>query len=430
MVFSYKQTQALAAAAPSARQAMRKLFIGQNSTSNGAARPRRDRWMNTTALQNAPRSSNLPRGQKADMSEGHWAQTPATSNVVAPRGFGYYDAFEHDPFSVGTHMSIGPATPVVGTTIVSEGLVTNAPGYLAGPGPAAGLEGGAILLIVMPSTSGTQARAFRCTPNIVGDFTTTDLVSSTNYNSPQLLSDAPNNAIPTRCSLRIRNWTQHIGVGGIVRILRMTTGVALNSLETTNGELATFMEGIRSHTRTRTYGGEELLESHQKNCTVVDQSKATWFSDWNAITPNNLLPWTLAEGWDQVTGVSTTFTQQLHDPSYTPIAILFEPFVAAVAGGVVGNKYEVNVRSQFLTHYTQGSMLANMAISPPTVPDALTKHRDAEEGKGSILERLGSALRDGASWAWNQKSDIIPAGYAAWKFVSPSLKGASKLALV
>jgi hypothetical protein len=209
----------------------------------------------------------------------------------------------------------------------------------------------------------------------------------------------------------------------------MTTGVALDASETTNGELASLMEGIRSHTRTRTYGGEELLESHQKNCTVVDQSKATWFSDWNSVTPNNLLPWTAAEGWDQ-TGVSSSFTRQLHDPAYTPIAILFEPFVAAVSGGVVGNKYEVSVRSQFLAHYTQGSMLANMAISPPSVPDALTKHRDAEEGKGSILEKLGGALRDGASWAWNQKSDIIPAGYAAWKFAAPFLKGASKLAML
>ena len=41
-----------------------------------------------------------------------WKTTPASFNVVAPSGFGYYDAFHNLPDSAMTHMSIGPATPM------------------------------------------------------------------------------------------------------------------------------------------------------------------------------------------------------------------------------------------------------------------------------------------------------------------------------
>ena len=430
MPLSNKQTQALAAAAPHVKEGLRRMFMGQNAGKvSGRTRAQKQRGgrqarrVNVANLNRMPRSYNHPKGQMPDMSRGNWGQTPASSNVLAPRGFGYYDAFQHDPFSVATHMSIGPATPVVGTTVASESLVTKPPVPLIGTGPGVGLESGAILLIIMPSTSAAQAITFECSSEFATDFITTKP-----YKSPQLEADPPSNAIATRCSMRMRNWTQQVGVGGIVRVLRMTTGIGLHGNYTTNGELAQIVEGIRTHARTRTYSGDELLDTHQKNCTVVDQSKATWFTGWGEGTPNSQLPWTNALGWDQ-DATSGPFTVQLHDPAYTPIAVLFEPFVAAVSGGTVGNKYEVSIRSQFLAHYTQGSMLANMAISAPTAPDALTKHRDQEENKGSVMEKIGNAISQGASWTWNHKADVIPAGYAAWKFMRPAAQGAAKLAL-
>jgi len=353
------------------------------------------------------------------MMKGNWAQSPATSNVIAPRGFGYYDAFAHDPFSVSTHMSIGPATPIVGTTVVNS-ILTQKPGNLEiTAGYPRGLQNGAVLLVVMPSTSKVQAATYSCSTTVP-----TDVCDWRMYASDQLSADPPDNCIPTRCSMRIRNWTQQVGVGGIVRVLRMTTGVALstNGLGgvTNNAELADFMESIRVHARTRTYGGEELVDSHQKNCTIVDQSKSTWFTDFGVEYNNSNLPWARALGWpDDIASNDSntnTWTAQLHDPSYTPIAILFEPFVAAVSGGSVGNTYEVNVRSQFLGHYSAGTMLANMAIDPPTDPGTLVKHRDKEEAKGSLLDKIGDALRDGASWAWNHRSDIGTAAGYLWKY--------------
>lgn len=375
----------------------------------GPARARRG--VSTANLARMPRGTHTR--AMPDMSKGNWSQSPATSNVLAPRGFGYYDAFEHDPFAVATHMSIGPATPIVGSTVVSEALVTKGPITLgtqytidSPPPPGVGLEGGAMLLIVQPACTDVQAVLFFSSTHSDGLHYAEDGCQSVEYRSPQLQADPPDNAIPTRCSLRIRNWTQQMGVGGVVRVLRLTTGLALHSPQTTNGQLALFMEGIRTHTRTRVYGGEELTEVHQKNCTVVDQSKATWFIDWDKVMKTDQTPWAEEQHWGNEYTIDA-FTSALHDPAYTPIAILFEPFVAAVSSGVVGNKYEVSVRSQFLAHYAQGTMLANMAIAAPTAPGPLTTHRDREEHKGSTLERIGNTIKNGASWAWNHKGGII-----------------------
>jgi hypothetical protein len=411
MVLTAKQVNQLQKAPTKARQqALRTTYARQDQTRTSTQRGRVG--LRRSIPQRVPvnRLASMPQAQDRGQpdSKANWNQTPASSNVIAPRGFGYYDAFEHDPYSVATAMSIGPATPVVGTTICNQ--LETLPSV---PMDVSGLETGMILLIVQPSCQDVQAVAYRC--NGTGD---SNVIVQEKYRSDQLRSDGPDNAIPTRCSLRLRNWTQHVGVGGIVRTLRMTTGVALRGdgqipgmIGTTNLAFAQLCGSIRVNQRTRTYGGEELIHAHQKNCSVVDQAKATWFKDWSATYQNDQFPWTRLAGWDQdgsvPAGQMDTFTQTLHDPAYTPIAILFEPFVAAVSNGVVGNQYEVNVRSQFLCHYAQGTMLANMAVDPPSKLLQLTAARDHEEGKGSVLEKVGNVIRDGASYSWNNKSTII-----------------------
>lgn len=345
-------------------------------------------------LHSMPRAQNIAPGIMPDMTKGNWSQTPASSNVVAPRGFGYYDAFEHTPDSVATHMSIGPCTPIVCSTVCTQELVTRAPMNLT-----SGSDGGAMLLVVAPSVSVTQATLFQCS-----SFNPTDTVRGTVYTSPQLNTDPPTEAMVSRCSLRIRNWTQDMGVGGIVRVLRATTGFAISLgcpdyPETTNQQLADFMQDIRSHARTRTYGGEELRRTHQKNCSVVDQSRATRFEKWSG----------------RLTCPTTYATAE---PAFTPILILFEPFLASTGAlASVGNTYEVNIRTQFLAHYGQGTMLANMAFSPPSDNANISTYRDHEEAKGSALEVVTNAIKNGASWTWNHRNEVARSGYAAWKFL-------------
>jgi hypothetical protein len=396
MVLTAKQQQQVQSAPTQQRQRMRAAFEKQNKQNKQIG----------MRLHSMPRAQNIAPGIMPDMTKGNWSQTPATSNVVAPRGFGYYDAFEHPPDSAATHMSIGPCTPIVGTTVCTQDLVTKAPMNLT-----SGSDGGAKLLVVTPSVSATQATLFQCST-----FNPTDPIHGTVYTSPQLNLDPPTEAIPTRCSLRIRNWTQEVGVGGIVRVLRATTGFAISLgcgtdyPVSTNQELADFMQDIRSHARTRTYGGEELRRTHQKNCSVVDQSRATRFQQWS-------------------TKLTCPTTYATAEPAFTPILILFEPFIAAVSGASVGNTYEVNIRSQFLGHYAQGTMLANMAIDPPSDIANISKYRDHEEAKGSAFEVVTNAIKHGASWTWNHRNEVARSGYAAWKFLTPYVRAARPLAI-
>lgn len=338
----------------------------------------------------------IPRARR-QRGMGVYAQTPASSNVIAPRGFGYYDAFAHDAVSVGTAMSIGPATPITANTRAQGAGTSSKPSQSL---QQSGLEAGGVLIIVQPSIGEIQAVSYETSSLVPGE-----LITPTLYKSPQLAptSGPPGNAIPTRCSFRIRNVSPSLNSGGIVRILRLTTGVRLDDHQsadtqgTTNDELCVFMESVRNHARTRSYSGTELLEMMQKNATVVDQALATNFQDFDERIPNSQLPWTqtTAVPWpttDGSGGVVTcdTFTMNLHNPAFTPIAILIEPYVGF--SGAAGNTYELTIRSQFLAHYPQGTMLANLAIPPPSNPLVMNEHRDKEEATGSTLSKVVDAV--------------------------------------
>jgi len=407
MTLTKSQRHQVSIAPAQQKAALKATYNKQNAGPNAIkAGPNKNRadYSRMTNMPSPNRQREMP-----DLTKGNWSQTPATNNYMAPRGFGYYDAFTSDPYAATTHMSVGPATPIVGTTIVATEIETTDYKKLE-----TGAEGGSFCVIVYPATAPQQAESFKCSSNL-----STDSPEVTAFSSPQLFNDTPLDAIPTRCSVRIRNWTQDVATGGVVRVLRMTTGVALaSSLSTqlsSNGDLARFMEGVRTHARTRSYSGRELQIAMQKNCTVVDQSRALWFEDWggpfNGVPVENI-PWAKALGWDTDT-VLGTFTRQLYQPSFTPIVFLFEPFLAsyASANNPQGNRYELTIRSQFLAHYPQGTMLANLAMDPRANPNEMIKHRDIEESKGSALERIASevagGMKRGGEWGWKHRDEII-----------------------
>jgi len=246
---------------------------------------------------------------------------------------------------------VGPATPITGTTRHAINTRT-----------ASGAYDGVSLMIVAPSTSQYQGISFAADAN--GNLTF-------NYAaSPQLTADPPTTVIPTRCSLRLRNVSPMVTKGGIVRTLRLTTGI---QLPTTTAELMSLCEMIRSHDRTRTYSGAALADDFQINCTVVDQSKSTTFSPW---------------------GNSSELTEAIATPSYTPIAIVFESFTGnpgSIYSESGTNTYEFTIRSQFLAHYPQGTMLGNLAKPPPSIGDGMNNLRNSEEMKGSALHQVSEA---------------------------------------
>lgn len=400
-------------AAGQAKVALRAFYNEQNS----GKVPGQSRDSKQSNGRRSGRGRNAGHAKISNMPAPHWGergvmpaapdyqQTPASSNIIAPRGFGYYDAFAHDAGNVGTAMSIGPSTPITATTLCQGvGVTSQGSGEMSG-GAVDGLESGALLVIVYPACESKQAVSWRVSSNDPANSPLT-----TQYKSPQLEANPPMSAIPTRCSFRIKNTTANIGVGGVVRFLRLTTGVTLDTRSavtssgqtmSTNADVVDLMEHVRTHARTRSYCGHELVDSMQKNATVVDQSKATSFLDFDLVAYTEQYAWTELAGWPQTSKneVGTygnwtvdMFTEGIHTPSFTPMAILIEPFLA---GGVssagtttVGNTYEIMIRSQFLGHFPQGTMLANMARTVPANPNEMNKHRDAEESSGSTLMKV------------------------------------------
>jgi len=366
VVLTPKQQKQVAAAAPADRAKLAQSFRAQ------------------TALLRMPRASAGKRGVMPDVTKYHFGQTPASSNVIAPRGFGYYDAFAHDPASACTAFSVGPATGVTGT---SRHTVTTKHPSTTG--------GGAVLTIIAPTLTNIQGITYFA--DAAGALT------YTTASSPQLVADPPSTAIPTRCSLRLRNVSPQFTKGGIVRTLRITTGFTLPS---TLAELDAFCELIRSHDRTRTYSGAALSEDFQINCTVADQTRATSFLDWVNITGQldcNTTP---------------QFCDAMHTPTYTPIALLFEPFSGFVDSSTLTNTpntYEITIRSQFLGRYPQGTMLANLAVPPRAIGDQTNIIRNREEAKGSALHPVTAEGLEAGENFLTKLSEQLPFMDYAWK---------------
>jgi hypothetical protein len=222
--FSPAQANQLAQLSGAAKTRLQQVYMKQNAGQvPGQSRDAKIKAAQARIRQQYAPLRNMPaprgtaaRGQMPDLSHGNWAQTPAASGYLAPRGFGYYDAFTHDPYSAGTHLSIGPATPIVGSTICSKRVQTVKSNVLTGTGTGVGLEGGSFLVIVYPCTGATQAKGYACSSDDAGDGAYLQF-----FESPQLNSESPLDAIPTRCSVRIRNTTQSVAQGGLVRVLRM-----------------------------------------------------------------------------------------------------------------------------------------------------------------------------------------------------------------
>lgn len=373
-----------------------------------------------------------------------WEYHPATSNLMAPRGLGYYDAFAMSCSSAVTSMTIGPTTPITGITVIPR-IATDYNVFGSVPGSLS--DSDAQLLIIGPARGRTQARLWKANPSSTGS--AADKALSEDFDCPQLSMDQPIDGIPARCSVQMKNFSNAFARGGRIRILRATTGRTLIPTLTTNGDLWELMDGIRSHWRTATYDGEDFSgkgsSSMQKNAIVLDQTRTLQFGAFDIHKPldESGLWWEIQRYKGDVThGAAPTehdpavtiaasdlvymeeeaaignvvarasdgvlfeataarqhphakalpdidaFTEYTANPTFTPIFILFEPCVTGISGGgVTGNEYEVKVCSQFHCHFKQGSTLANMAKEPRTNLGAINSATHAEESLGSYMKR-------------------------------------------
>jgi len=300
-----------------------------------------------------PRASALPKGHAAPYDKRYYDQTPALSNVIAPRGFGYYDAFANDPKSSGTAFSVGPATAIVASSRLTAQASISEP----------------CVAVIYPGIQTVTAMTMQWDAANV-------LLERTPTTSPQLMADPPQDAIATRCSVRLRNVAPVISQGGTVRTLRMTSGFRAGVLNTEALWIA-FLDEIRNHARTRSVSGASLVDDHQINCTVVDSMRAAAFKNF--------------ESYPGIPDQQARFDEETHHPAFTPIIILFEK----IGGNAyAANPYELTMRTQYLCHYETGTMLANMATQPKAMGDNINKHRDKEEGHGSsLLKTTGNVVQ-------------------------------------
>lgn len=434
-MLSLKQKAAVRRAPPGAKAALRDQFGQQRKQP-------RNRRSQTFNLERMPSSraygkDHFENTKAKDLMKEAWALNPATSNLMAPRGLGYYDAFESHAGSAATHMSIGPCTPIDAKTTCG-GYGNSGAGASSGFIDT-GLSKDAMLLVVQPTCGPTQAVLHFIEDDPFNPGTL--ILSTQSYDSPQLLSDPPVDAIAIRQSIRVGNYTANINQGGLVRILRMTTGVIISPDFTSVTSFRDVIDGIREHRRTVTYRGQELAEDLQKNAIVADQSSALAFKPWQEIRTTDQVPWLWTP--DPSTGVPVPpvpavtvypFTFELYNPSYTPIAILFEPFINVQQGpgSSLGNSYSVVVQSQFLAHYKQGTMLANLALTPSTNPTLLTRHTALEERVGSMLSRLGGNLGGLGQFAMHHRSELAGAArqHGMRQLVGSGLRAAGKASML
>lgn len=164
----------------------------------------------------------------------------------------------------------------------------------------------------------------------------------------------PDHAMCAKFSVRIRNISKAIDVGGVVRVLNMSAGTSGNSAKIP--ELINLIHYVEAHPRTVTFGASELRSTHQFDTHPVDQNRYHSFQK----PSEDIL------GWDAA----------LENPAMSTIVMVIPVFA--------NNQYEVTANGHYYARYDVSGPLANMA-SPPPIADmsALNRARDEAEALGS-----------------------------------------------
>jgi hypothetical protein len=183
-----------------------------------------------------------------------------------------------------------------------------------------------------------------------------DASTSANGNHPDV-------AMCAKFSVRIRNISKAVDVGGVVRVLNMSAGAATSSSHVP--DLVNLIQYVEAHPRTVTFGAAELRSTQQFDTHPVDQSLYHKFT-----SPNT----SLAE-WEDA----------LKEPAMSTIVMVIPTFP--------GNQYEVTANGHYYARYRVTGPLANMAANPPIADlSALNRARDEAESLGSRGYKAASRI--------------------------------------
>lgn len=380
-----------------------------------------------TAMQQQATVKSIPRtvAPKAQRLQG-----ALTNLALAPRGHGYYDAFVNAPEATILANAVGPVTPlqgigralVAGTgnfdfsvpdvpvraeveALVNTTVTTNSKLIIFNPGSSDDV----VAWILKPSAGGVIEREVVRSPQFTGTLgPASDKVGyvSKPYGNlhwadhPPLVTESLQHpehqagsggltgfagnypsmrteSIPLRGSLRIRNVTQALNVGGTVRILRYNGGLAFNMVEQVPNSVDANQQAVqgtappdvdlgfyfwvcsmvRNAARTRHYGGSELCETHQVNAHPADFVRSHTFMQ------------------------DTTFREALLAPKFATTLILIDDFIDGAGG--INNSYEINFNVQRAARFAVGSLLHTKAIVLRSNPGFINHHTNQEAEKAA-----------------------------------------------
>jgi len=319
-----------------------------------------------------------PPKKKAQLFTSGALKTPQ----FAPRGHGYYDAFVQTPDSVMVSATTGPCTVIDGysSDAVPGGLqVSGTYQYQGETADGAGAllsathSGNESLIFFNPGSSDdVVAHVYKLgiDPAAPGSVPTLQVVTTpikvtqfhelgpTKAHSSLLVQhrDAHGDindkrpgrrveSIPLRGSIRIRNVTEALSVGGSVRALRYNGGIQLNDDGTSGSDSPSSVktveqflkvcEMVRDSSRTRVWGGGALCHVHQSNTYPADFVRSMAFETDNS------------------------FEEAVARPSYCTHIMLIDNFTAST--NMANNSYEISVKVQRAARFGMGTLLHSMA---------------------------------------------------------------------
>lgn len=414
----------------------------RQATGNGGRRARQRR----VALNRNAQMRSIPR-TIVTRPERFLKGAPQTSNTFAVRGQGYYDAFAHMPEALVLGSQVGPCTPIEGftrfllpghegvknvkydkttgvasdgTTLAVTGLSNNSTLLVVNGGSSDDVVAHSYRLIIDPArnSSGHSTIALGgAAPDVFAKvekkpYAVTAfhelgpaVFSSSHYEGLENKDGDASHVmgpegrvenIPLRCSVRIRNITEHFQVGGEVRMMRYNGGICLgHDNPTDNGvndddmgvtEFLAICDMMRQSKRAHTMGAEELLVSHQSNTYPADAVRSITFE------------------------TDKTFAEATRIPSFCTLLILIDDFSvsgSAPNGSIssnyvhtlgMNNTYSVGITAQRAARFLPGTVLHNKAITPNTNPGAHGMHLRGEASKMAPLpvgvkNAMGMGLR-------------------------------------
>jgi len=366
------------------------------------------RGMRTTAnLRSIPKGPAL---KKADM----FSRGGLKSMQFAPRGHGYYDAFVMTPDSACVSATTGPATCVSGfsSDVVPGGSnVTGSYDVASSSGVTISTTymGNASLVIFNPGSSDNViARIYKVkrdsTPTgVVVDVTDVtaaqfDELGPAQGNPKHVIANYDGDAstlnldptrrtesIPLRGSVRIRNITEALSVGGTVRALRYNGGLQLNADTASNVEdqpginhsVQAFVQlcsMVRDSPRTKIFNGDELRKSHQSNTYPADFVRSMSFE------------------------CDTQFAEAVARPGYCNLVLLIDDFTAS--NTLTNNSYEITFMAQRAARFGIGTILGGMARPMKVRP--LSDEHAADERRPPLVptDQLAIMPFDGGPLRW------------------------------